>query len=303
MFEFDPERLEKLQSLRDQGVEPYPHGLSIADTTAAVRAHIGDRDEADLAQDAATFQIAGRLMAKREMGKAGFARIQDRGGELQVYVRREDLGEEAFALWRRLDLGDHIAVSGRCMRTRTGEASLHASSLRLSAKCIASMPDKHKGVEDREFRSRQRYVDLFINEDSREVFRRRSADGRYIRRFFEDRDFIEVETPMMQPIPGGAAARPFVTHHNALDIELYLRIAPELYLKRLVVGGSSGSSRSTATSATRASARKHNPEFTMLEFYQAYATYEDLMDLTEELLSALVQAVCGTTSLPFNGHT
>jgi len=302
MFEFDPERLEKLQSLRDQGVEPYPHGLSIADTTAAVRAHIGDRDEADLAQDPATFQIAGRLMAKREMGKAGFARVQDRGGELQVYLRKEDLGEEAFALWRRLDLGDHIAVSGRCMRTRTGEASLHASSLRLSAKCIASMPDKHKGVEDREFRSRHRYVDLFVNEDSREVFRRRSALVSFTRRFFEDRGYMEVETPMMQAIPGGATARPFVTHHNALGMELFLRVAPELYLKRLVVGGFERVFELNRNFRNEGVSTRHNPEFTMLEFYQAYATWYDLMDITEELISSAAQAVCGTTSLPFGPH-
>ncbi len=302
MYEFDPDRLEKLRSLQEQGVLPYPHGLVAPHLSRDVLACIGERDDAALSEEPARFQLAGRVLAKREMGKAGFARIQDRAGELQVYIRRDDVGEEAFALWRRLDLGDHILVHGRPMRTRTGEPSLHADRLALAAKCIRSMPDKHKGVEDREFRSRHRYVDLIVNPDSREVFRRRSALVSYIRRFFEDRDFIEVETPMMQVIPGGATARPFVTHHNALGIDLFLRVAPELYLKRLVVGGFERVFEINRNFRNEGVSTRHNPEFTMLEFYQAYATWRDLMDLTEELLEGAALAVCGTTTLPFGPH-
>ena len=302
MFEFDPDRLAKLQVLRDAGIPPYPHGLHVSHSTAQVLDLIADRDEAALSSDPTTVTVAGRLLAKREMGKAGFGKLQDRAGELQVYVRKDDVGDDAFATWRKLDLGDHVHVTGRFMRTRTGEASLKVSELRLAAKCLATMPDKHKGLEDRELRSRNRYVDLFVNDDSRLVFQRRSAIVRYIRRWFEDRDFVEVETPMLQSIPGGAAARPFVTHHNALGIELFMRIAPELFLKRLVVGGFERVFEINRNFRNEGVSTKHNPEFTMLEFYQAYATWHDLMDMTEELLSSCAQAVCGGTTLPFGPH-
>lgn len=302
MYDFDDRRIEKLQQLRERGIAPYPHGLHIDHTAAEVLARIGDRPQEELAEDDTVVTIAGRLMSKREMGKAGFARLQDRSGRIQVFVRKNDIGADAFEVWKKLDLGDHVHVSGRLMRTRTGEASVHAHTLRLAAKCIAAMPDKHKGVEDREFRTRRRYVDLFMNEDSREVFRRRSEVVRLIRRFFEDRDYIEVETPMMHVIPGGAAARPFITHHNALDIDLYLRVAPELYLKRLVVGGLERVFEINRNFRNEGISTRHNPEFTMLEFYQAYATWHDLMDLTEQLISQIAERVCGSTTVPFGAH-
>ncbi|MCK6503602.1 lysine--tRNA ligase [Myxococcota bacterium] len=302
MYEFDPARLDKLQILREAGIPPYPHGLHVSHTAAQALALIGERDAAALEADPTVVTFAGRLMAKREMGKAGFGKLQDRSGELQFYVRKDDVGEETFAAWRKLDLGDHVHVTGRFMRTRTGEPSIHASALQLAAKCIAAMPDKHHGLEDRELRSRNRYVDLFVNDESRRTFQRRSAIVRFIRRWFEDRDFVEVETPMMQVIPGGAAARPFVTHHNTLGIDLYLRVAPELYLKRLVVGGFERVFEINRNFRNEGVSTKHNPEFTMLEFYQAYATWHDLMDMTEQLVSECAQAVCGTTTVPFAGH-
>ncbi len=303
MYEFDPQRLEKLRLLRESGVNPYPHGLRTSHTAAQVRALIGDRDDAALQDDPTVVSVAGRLMFKNEMGRAGFARLQDRSGRIQVYVRRNDVGAEAFkAIWKRLDLGDHVHVTGRLMRTRTGEPTVRATAIRLAAKCITSLPDKHKGVGDAEFRARRRYVDLFVNPDSRETFVRRSRLVRHIRDFFEARDFLEVETPMMQVIPGGAAARPFVTHHNALDIDLYLRVAPELFLKRLVVGGFERVFEINRNFRNEGVSTRHNPEFTMLEFYQAYATWEDLMALTEELISGAAERLTGSTKVPYGEH-
>jgi len=299
VYSFDPDRIAKLAALREAGIEPFPHNLHIANTIAEVRDLIGERDNEALSADEAVVTIAGRLMFKNEMGKAGFARIQDRSGKIQVFVKKNILGEDTFAAWKKLDLGDHIHVSGRLMRTRTGEPTVRAETLVLSAKCISSLPDKHNGFTNPELRSRQRYVDLFINEETRETFRRRSAVVRYIRDFFERRDFMEVETPMLQTIPGGASARPFITHHNALDIEMYLRIAPELYLKRLVVGGFERVFEINRNFRNEGISTKHNPEFTMLEFYWAYANWHDLMDLTEEMCSGLAEAVCGSTKVPY----
>ncbi len=303
MYDFDERRLAKLQALREAGHAPYPHNLAPpTHTTAAVLDLIGDRGNEALSADATTARIAGRLMFKREMGKAGFARIQDRSGAIQLFIRKNDLPAETFALWKKLDLGDHVIADGTLMRTRTGEPTVRATSLTLASKCIGSLPDKHKGATGPEFRYRQRYVDLFINSDSRAVFQRRSAVVRACREFFEARDFIEVETPMMQSIPGGAAARPFSTHHNALDIELFLRVAPELYLKRLVVGGLERVFEINRNFRNEGVSTRHNPEFTMLEFYQAYATWHDLMDMTEALVSGIAADVCGATALPFGDH-
>ena len=304
MFEFDGKRLEKLEALRAAGVDPYPHGLRVTHTLAAVAELAGERPGEELAADPTEVQIAGRVLFKNEMGKAGFARLQDRSGRMQVYLRKDEIGEDAFRdIWKKLDLGDHIWGRGRLMRTKTGETSVHLSELRLAAKCINSLPDKHKGLHDPEFRNRHRYVDLFVNEESREVFLRRSRIVRAIRNFFEARDFVEVETPMMQVIPGGATARPFITHHNALDIDLYLRIAPELYLKRLVVGGLERVYEINRNFRNEGVDTKHNPEFTMLEFYQAWATWEDLMDLSEALLREVANVATGSTSVTFGPHT
>jgi len=303
MYEFDDSRLEKLAAMREEGNEPYPHNLSVTHTAAEAIALIGERDNEALAEDTTTVTLAGRLMFRNLMGKAGFARIQDRSGRVQVYIKKNTIGEEAFAVWKKLDVGDHIHVSGRFMRTRTGEATIQATALALAGKCIASMPDKYKGITDIEFKSRQRYVDLFMDPESAETFRRRSEIVRYTREFFAARDYLEVETPMMHVIPGGATARPFVTHHNALDMELYMRVAPELYLKRLVVGGFDRVFEINRNFRNEGVSTKHNPEFTMLEFYEAYQTWHGLMELTEDLVSGMAESVTGSHEVVYGETT
>jgi lysyl-tRNA synthetase class 2 len=273
------------------------------------------------------FAVAGRIMSIRLQGKAGFAHLQQGGKRLQIYVRKDDVGEDLFALYKLLDLGDHIGVRGQLMRTRTGELTLKAlpiggrPAISFLAKAMIALPDKYHGLEDVELRYRQRYVDLIMNSGTlakaeaaaeatepaetrnvREIFVKRAAILRAIRRFFDERGYLEVETPMMHTIAGGAAARPFRTHHNALDIGLSLRIAPELYLKRLVVGGLDRVYEINRNFRNEGVSTQHNPEFTMLEFYQAYANYHDLMDLTQELITTVAKDVNGTTITNFNGH-
>jgi lysyl-tRNA synthetase class 2 len=242
-------------------------------------------------------------MAIRVQGKAGFAQLQQAGQRMQIYVRKDDVGEDAFALYKLLDLGDHIGVKGFLFRTRTGELTVHAQALTFLAKAMLALPDKFHGLEDTELRYRQRYVDLFVNPDVREVFVKRAAILRAMRRFFDERGYLEVETPMMQAIAGGAAAKPFKTHHNALDLDLSLRIAPELYLKRLVVGGMDRVYEINRNFRNEGISTQHNPEFTMLEFYQAYSNYHDLMELTKELVAYVATQVNGTTKtrLPVRG--
>jgi lysyl-tRNA synthetase class 2 len=253
-------------------------------------------------------------MAIRLQGKAGFAQVQQAGERIQIYVRKDDVGEDAFALYKLLDLGDHVGVRGYLMRTRTGELTVHAQALTFLAKAMLALPDKFHGLEDTELRYRQRYVDLFVNTgmgakaegeaegpgNVREVFVKRAAVLRAMRRFFDARGYLEVETPMMHTVAGGAAARPFTTHHNALDLDLKLRIAPELYLKRLVVGGMDRVYEINRNFRNEGIDTSHNPEFTMLEFYQAYSNYEDLMELTPKLIAQVAQAVNGTTKTTFN---
>lgn len=299
MYEFDERRLEKLALLREEGITPYPHNLRTTHTCEQVRALIGERSNEELALDETVVVTAGRLLFKNEMGKAGFGRLRDRSGRVQFFIKKNKVSEESFQTWRRLDSGDHVWVRGRLMRTRTGEPTISVEELVLASKCISSLPDKHKGVEDPEFRQRHRYVDLFMGDESREVFIARSKIVRAIRRFFDAREFLEVETPMMQVIPGGAAARPFITHHNALDIDLYLRVAPELFLKRLVVGGLERVYEINRNFRNEGVSVRHNPEFTMLEFYQAYATWHDLMELTEELIESLAVEVTGGTKVTY----
>jgi lysyl-tRNA synthetase class 2 len=302
MYTFDPDRLAKLETLRQDGVNPYPMGK--APTLYAAQAETlaaGCETPEALEALGADFRFAGRLMFKNEMGKAGFGRVLDRTGRLQIYVRRDDVGEENFLAWKRLDLGDQIEAVGGLMRTRTGELSLKVTSLRLVAKCIRSLPDKWHGVEDPEVRRRQRYLDLFVNDEARVTFQKRSRIVRHIRNFLEARGFLEVETPMMHAIPGGATARPFQTHHNALDMELFLRVAPELYLKRLIVGGMERVFEINRNFRNEGIDATHNPEFTMLEFYQAYATWQELADLTEELIHELVVEVSGGDNLTYQG--
>ena len=303
MYEFDESRLEKIANMREEGLEPYPHNMSVTHTAAEAVAMMGERDGEELGQDATEVTLAGRLMFRNLMGKAGFARIQDRSGRIQIYINKKNIGDDAFAVWKKLDVGDHIHVRGRFMRTRTGEATIQAGSLALAGKCIASMPDKHKGITDIEFKSRQRYVDLFMDPESAETFRRRSEIVRYTREFFNERDYLEVETPMMHVIPGGAAARPFVTHHNALDMELYMRVAPELYLKRLVVGGFDRVFEINRNFRNEGVSTKHNPEFTMLEFYEAYQTWDGLMELTEDLVSGMAKHVTGEHAVEYGDIT
>ncbi len=302
MYTFDPDRLAKLDTLRADGVNPYPMGRTPtlhADEAEGLAA--GRETPEALAELGAEFLFAGRLMFKNEMGKAGFGRVLDGTGRLQIYVKRDVVGEDVFTAWKRLDLGDQIEAAGGLMRTRTGELTLHVTSLRLLAKCIRSLPDKWHGVEDPELRRRQRYLDLFVNEEARATFRKRSQIVRHIRTFLEARGFLEVETPMMHAIPGGATARPFQTHHNALDMELFLRVAPELYLKRLIVGGMERVFEINRNFRNEGIDSTHNPEFTMLEFYQAYATWQELAELTEELIHQLVHEVSGAEVLTYQG--
>jgi lysyl-tRNA synthetase class 2 len=240
-------------------------------------------------------------MAIRAQGKAGFATLQQGGERLQIYVRQDAVGEQGYALYKLLDMGDHIGVTGYLFRTRTGELTIHVETLTFLSKAMLALPEKFHGLADVELRYRQRYVDLFSNLDAREVFVKRAKALKALRRFFDERGYIEVETPMMQQIAGGAAARPFKTHHNALDLDLFLRIAPELYLKRLVVGGFDRVYEINRNFRNEGVSTQHNPEFTMLEFYQAYANYWDLMTLTEELVAFVAQEVNGTTLTTFNG--
>ena len=294
-------RRKKLQALRERGIDPYPNDFRPDHTTAEVHARLSALGEAELAR-AGTLSIAGRVMAVRDFGKAGFLQVQDRAGRLQVHARRDRLGDEGFQVYRLLDLGDVIGVAGRPFRTRTGELTLEATALRLLAKALRPLPEKWHGLQDVETRYRQRYLDLIVNPDARRIFEVRARAVRYLRDFLVARGYLEVETPMMQAIAGGAAARPFVTHHNALDIDLYLRISPELYLKRLVVGGYERVFELSRVFRNEGVSTRHNPEFTMLEFYQAHATYEDLMALTEEMLVGLAHEVAGGTTLQYGGE-
>src|SRR5256885_997882 len=241
-------------------------------------------------------------MAIRLMGKAGFAHLQQDGQRLQFYVKKDAIGDHGFELWKLLDLGDHIGVRGYLFRTRTGELTIHVEEITFLSKDLLPLPEKWHGLTDVELRYRQRYVDLIMNQDVREVFVKRSKVVQSIRRFLDARGFIEVETPMMQPIAGGAVARPFVTHHNTLDMDLYLRIAPELYLKRLVVGGLDRVYETNRNFRNEGLGWRWNPEFTMLEFYQAYADYKDLMDLTQNMLEQAAKDATGSTKTKWGEH-
>ena len=300
------ERREKLRQIGELGQATYPNSYAATITIPELRAAYDPMTAEQFAADLAAGKkievaIAGRIMAIRVQGKAGFAQLQQAGQRMQLYVRKDDVGEDAFALYRLLDLGDHVGAKGYLMRTRTGELTVHVTTLTFLAKAMLALPDKFHGLEDTELRYRQRYVDLFVNPDVREVFVKRAAILRAMRKFFDERGYLEVETPMMQAIAGGAAAKPFKTHHNALDLDLSLRIAPELYLKRLVVGGMDRVYEINRNFRNEGIDTSHNPEFTMLEFYQAYSNYHDLMDLTQELIAFVAQEVNGTTITNFDG--
>jgi lysyl-tRNA synthetase class 2 len=310
-------RQEKLKQIATLGQQAYPNTFaSAADhplrTIPEIRAEydtwIGEQFDATKVPVA----VAGRLMAIRQQGKAGFATLQQNGIRLQIYVRKDAVGDAAFDLYKLLDLGDHIGVTGYLFRTRTNELTIHVETITFLSKALLALPEKYHGLADVELRYRQRYVDLFMNSllnegeanpiAVRDVFVKRAQILRAIRKFFDGRGYIEVETPMMQPIAGGAAAKPFVTHHNALDMDLFLRIAPELYLKRLVVGGFDRVYEINRNFRNEGISTQHNPEFTMLEFYQAYANYHDLMTLTQELIAYVAKEVNGTTVCHFGGY-
>ena len=293
------QRRRKVNDLWAAGINPYPNDYKPEHTSADLVAAFGEVEQID-APDA-EFSLAGRIIARRSFGKAAFIQLQDRKGRIQIYVRKDDLGEEMFAQFESFDIGDIIAASGFPFRTKTGELSVHAKMVRLLVKSLLPLPEKFHGLTDVETRYRQRYVDLIVNPESREIFIKRSRIVNLIRSFMSSRDFLEVETPMMQQIPGGATARPFITHHNALDMELYLRIAPELYLKRLVVGGFDRVFEINRNFRNEGISVRHNPEFTMMEFYQAYATFEDLMDFTEELFCHVAEQVLGALDFTYQG--
>jgi lysyl-tRNA synthetase class 2 len=296
-------RRENFRRLTESGGAKALYRYPVTATVSEIAARYRETSAEKLQTEPPSVSTAGRILAQRHQGKAGFIDLSDGRSRLQVYVRRDVVGDEGFELYRRLDLGDWIGVEGEVFRTRTGELSVKAHELTFLAKCLRPLPEKWHGLRDVERRYRQRYVDLAVNPESRVVFETRAAIVRYIRRFLDERGFLEVETPMMQPIAGGALARPFKTHHNTLDIDLFLRVAPELYLKRLVVGGVERVYEINRNFRNEGISTQHNPEFTMLEFYQAYAEGADLMGLTEEMLSGLVRDVTGVSSTPWKGGT
>jgi len=296
-------RKQKLAALKDTGAATYPNDFFPSHTTAELHARFADASEEELAKGTEAVTIAGRIMSVRHFGKAAFFHVQDRSGQIQVYVRQGDSPPEAVTLLKEsLDMGDIVGVAGPIFRTRTRELTIKATQLRLLSKSLIPLPEKWHGLQDVEARYRQRYLDLIVNPQARETFRKRAKIIEIARRFFQERDFIEVETPMMQSVAGGALARPFVTHHNALDIDLYLRIAPELFLKRLVVGGFDRVFELGRNFRNEGISTRHNPEYTMLEFYQAYATYEHLVTLTEELFVRLAQEVNGGLRVTYGEH-
>ena len=296
------QRRTKLAALRERG-QAYPNDFRPDAKAGDLHERFAGTDAEALEREPVAVAVAGRMMTRRLMGKASFAHLRDGSGDIQIYLRRDDLPEGQYAEFKRFDLGDIVAVEGAVFRTRTNELSVKASSVRLLVKSLLPLPEKYHGLSDVETRYRRRYVDLIVNERSREVFRARSRTVDHVRRFFIDRGFLEVETPMMHPIPGGAVARPFVTHHNALDTDLYLRVAPELYLKRLVVGGLERVFEINRNFRNEGVSTQHNPEFTMLEFYQAYADYVEMMDLTEKLVRGAALAVCGSAAIEYQGET
>ena len=294
------QRRAKLAQLREQG-NPFPCDFRRNVVAGELHAEYGEQENEALESAAIRVKIAGRIMTRRMMGKASFVHLQDMSGKMQLYVQRDVIGVDEYQAFKRWDIGDIIGVEGTLFKTRTGELSVRADSVRLLTKALRPLPEKYHGVTDQEIRYRQRYLDLIMNEPTRDTFRIRTQIVSYIRNFLIERDFLEVETPMMQVVPGGATARPFETYHNALDIDLYLRIAPELYLKRLVVGGFERVFEINRNFRNEGLSTRHNPEFTMLEFYQAYADYHDLMDLSETLFRGIAETVMGSTVITYQG--
>ncbi len=295
-------RKEKINELKSDGVHLYPNDFKPECTVPQVKTII-EKNEETLGEEGRIFKLAGRMMAINKMGKSSFVRFQDAGEQMQVYIQKNKVGDDTYALFKKLDIGDFIGVTGPLFKTRTGEWTVLASEFRLLSKTVRPLPEKFHGIKDPEKRYRQRYLDLVMNQKARDIFTKRSAIVAAMRRFFEEQGFMEVETPMMQPLAGGAEASPFKTWHNALGMELFLRIAPELYLKRLVVGGFEKVFEINRNFRNEGVSTRHNPEFTMVEFYQAYATYEDLMDLTEVMFESIAQKVTGNTTVEYQGET
>lgn len=292
-------RRDKLAGLREQG-EAYPNTWRVDSMAAGLIARFESMDDAQLEAEGGEVRVAGRVMAHRVMGKSSFVQMQDGSGRIQLFLNREVLGEEAYAASKRWDLGDIVGAVGTVFRTRTGELSIRATQVEMVVKCLRPLPEKWHGLSDKETRYRQRYVDLMVTPESRQVFRTRSRIVSLLRQGLEGRGFMEVETPMLQAQPGGAAARPFTTHHNALDMELFLRIAPELYLKRLLVGGFERVFEINRNFRNEGVDATHNPEFTMVEFYQAYADVEDAMDTTESLIRGIGETL-GISEVEWDG--
>jgi len=297
------DRKKKIEALKAMGTSLYPMGFRCDLTISQAIDRFGAMGLEDLEKEKGTFKLAGRIMAVRDFGKACFIHIQDRTGRIQAYVRKDKVGEDKYKIFKLMDLGDFVGLKGSFFRTKTGELTLLAEEVSLLAKSMRPLPEKWHGLSDVETRYRQRYLDLIVNDDVKRVFLLRSRIIQGIREFFIEKDFLEVETPMMQPIPGGATARPFKTFHNALGMHLYLRVAPELYLKRLVIGGLERVFEINRNFRNEGLSVKHNPEFTMLEFYMAYATFEDLMELTQELFHHVLMQVMGKNVIEYQKQT
>lgn len=295
------QRVRKLQLLKKEGINPFPNDFKVSHTSKEVIERCGSLSNEELQAFEERFSLAGRIIAIRDFGKAVFIHIKDREGKIQAYLQKNILGEESFRFFKRFDIGDYIGLEGRPFRTKTGELTIQVNRFRLLVKSLRPLPEKWHGLTDVETRYRQRYLDLIANPRTKEVFLKRIQIIQRIREFFTARGFYEVETPMLHPIPGGATAKPFKTYHNALEMDLYLRIAPELYLKRLVIGGLERIFEINRSFRNEGISTLHNPEFTMLEFYQSYATYLEMMEITEELICALVKEIYGRFSIPYQG--
>jgi len=295
------QRREKAESLENLGVNLYSNSFSPSNAINELLPKGDSLQAQEKEADGSSYSIAGRILAMRKFGKAAFCHISDKTGRIQIYLKKDQLGDEVFTAFKKWDIGDIVGIVGTLFKTKVGELSLAATEIIMISKSLRPLPEKWHGLTDVETRYRQRYVDLIVTPESRDTFRKRVQIIKHVRAYLDDNDFMEVETPMMQPVPGGATAKPFMTHHNALDMDLYLRIAPELYLKRLLVGGFERVFEINRNFRNEGLSTRHNPEFTMLEFYQAYATYEDMIDLTEEMISSVCQKVNGTTQINYQG--
>ncbi len=295
------QRREKAESLAELGVNLYSNSFKPANAVQELLPMGDGLEPQEVEPTGASYSLAGRIMAMRKFGKAAFCTLADKTGQIQLYVKKDILGDEIFETFRKWDIGDIIGVEGTLFKTKVGELSVQAKQITMISKSLRPLPDKWHGLTDVETRYRQRYVDLIVNPESRAIFKKRVEIIRLVRNYLNDKDYMEVETPMMHSIPGGATAKPFRTYHNALDMELYLRIAPELYLKRLLVGGFERVFEINRNFRNEGLSTRHNPEFTMLEFYQAYATYEDLIALTEDMISSICQKVNGTMKISYQG--